>query len=602
MRDSSKYISSQIINDIPEFIRDDYPNFVAFIVAYYQWMEQEGQPYQFISNILNYDDVDRTSLEFLNTFGRNFLTPLPNNIYQQNNIATLVKNIQQYYGSRGNENAFRFLFRLFDFTGDVNTTNIQFYYPSSDMLRVSDGKWIKKKSVKIENPPSNILDFQDGEILGSTSGAKAVIDEIDLYKTDSGIPVAELYLLTFDVVNSPEKFIEGEGITGISLLGETFTLVPKAVFYGVNITNPGKYYYKDQRVYVSSSLQGENAQVVVDLVTKGQIDSFTIINGGSGYSIKDKIYTVVEDFGSGAFGLVGSVDGSGSITSITMMSNGHDYRNIPRVFVQSVNGSGAIIFAESTSIGGVDTLETRDFGINYYSGSTSILFNTMIRIKDLQVTFDIGEVISGGTSGANGIIEYWDQNTGVMSIKPLELLGNYTNFTNNETITGNRWGGTATIYDQSTASGTIVEGILCNYKGSYVNEDGQLSALKYIQDSYFYQMFSYMIRTKIDKSQWKDYIQHTHPAGTIGFSYRDATSQYHKESYGGFIGPKLDTIEYYKCRWNTTQYHGGFLSPILGNTQVDQYQNVVVDDIANINTDILNKTGFTYGSEITIIN
>ena len=109
MKDSSKLISSQIEKEIPQFIRLDYPNFVAFVVAYYEFIEQEGLPYHFIANALNYSDVDRTSLEFLELFGRNFLSSLPDLIYSENSIPLLVKNIEQHYSAIGSESAFDFL-------------------------------------------------------------------------------------------------------------------------------------------------------------------------------------------------------------------------------------------------------------------------------------------------------------------------------------------------------------------------------------------------------------------------------------------------------------------------------------------------------------
>jgi len=592
MLDSKKYISTQILDDIPQFIRMEYPNFVAFLVKYCEWMEEEGKPYHFIANALNYSDVDRTDLALLEVFGRNFLSPLPDVIYDQNNIATLVKNIVQYYSARGAEKSFQFLFRLFELKTDTST-EFDFYYPSYDMLRVSDGKWVNEKSVKIIDPPDDFNTWEGGLLVGETSGAKAIIDEVKTYTTGTNTNVGEIFLLEFDVVHTPEKFVCGETITVTKMDGTNDSSSTEKVFYGVNITNPGKFYDYNQRVSIIST-NGEEARAVVDYVGKGVVNQFTIVNGGINYAVGERVYTGGAGFGSGAYGTITAVDGVGSITAIKMIFQGHDYRYSKEVLVDTVNGSDAIIMIDSDDIGAIQTVEIRDFGIGYELADTTLVFNTMMRVYDEFIDMEIGERITGQSSGAIGIIEYWSKETNVMSVYVESGI-----FEADEQIVGERYGGTAEIYDVSIAEGELIEGCVCNYKGRYINQDGHISSLKYIQDSYFYQMFSYMIKTDKDKSEWVDYVKHVHPAGTIGFSYRDIMNTYFMESYGGFIGPQIDTTEFYKFRWVPTQYDTGALSD-YSNTQIIQYADIVIDDVANINNNILNKTGYLFGSEITI--
>lgn len=592
--DSHKYISTQIEREIPQFIRIEYPYFVAFIKAYYEWMEQDGSPYHFIANTLNYTDVDRTSLEFLDYFGRNFLNPLPNVIYDQNNIATLVKNIEQYYSARGSEKAFEFLFRLFEYKDDADH-DIEFYYPSYDMLRVSDGKWVNEKSIKIIDPPDDVTDWEAGEMTGLSSGAKAVVDEVKVYKSTSGTSIAEIFLLEYDVIHTLGTFICGEDIEIFTINEEIYTATSEKVFQGLTLTDAGKYYYQDQRIKVTNTGNGEDARVVTDYVSKGSVSSFSIVDGGSGYVEGDKIYADPDDMGSGCYGTVGAVDGSGAITEAVMVFGGHDYHYVPKIEIISLGGgSDAIIMGESDDIGVIETIEVRDFGINYIVSETTVTFNTMFRIYDVDIDFDIGETITGFSSGAIGTVEYWNEKLGMLSVWVTSGV-----FTDGEYFTGSRWGGTAYIYDQSTATGTLNEGCLCEYNGRYINMDGHISSLKYIQDSYFYQMFSYMIKSDQKRDDWIDYIKNTHPAGTLSFSYEEILSKYDNESYGGFISPLLDTTEFYKFKWENEQYHGGHIRD-AGNSQIKDYKNIVIDLVININTNEYNKTGYCFGSEITI--
>ena len=47
-------------------------------------------------------------------------------------------------------------------------------------------------------------------------------------------------------------------------------------------------------------------------------------------------------------------------------------------------------------------------------------------------------------------------------------------------------------------------------KGLFTTNDGFLSDKKYIQDSYYYQQFSYVLRTGKNISDWKNAVSYTH--------------------------------------------------------------------------------------------
>ena len=64
---------------LPAYIRDDpaYGNFVLFLQAYYEWMEQNGQALDRSKNLLSYKDVDETTNEFIDYFVNDFLPYFP---------------------------------------------------------------------------------------------------------------------------------------------------------------------------------------------------------------------------------------------------------------------------------------------------------------------------------------------------------------------------------------------------------------------------------------------------------------------------------------------------------------------------------------------
>lgn len=71
------------------------------------------------------------------------------------------------------------------------------------------------------------------------------------------------------------------------------------------------------------------------------------------------------------------------------------------------------------------------------------------------------------------------------------------------------------IFDNELSSGDVVKAYP---KGLFTSVDGFLSDLKYIQDSYFYQKFSYVLKTGKNIKEWKNaFTRLIHPAGFIFF-------------------------------------------------------------------------------------
>ena len=569
-----KPISAIVESSIPMFIRMEYPNFVNFIKGYYQWAEQEGQAYEFIANAPDYMNLDTTSLQLLEQFASIYLEPLPDIIYEQNNLATLIKNIVQHFQAKGNENSFKFLFRL------IEGREVEFYYPSVDMHRISDGKWSNYQSIKIEDPPEDVMEWESSEIVGDESNARAIIDFIRLYESDSGKNIAELFLVEVDHLRPIDNFEIGEVFAGTTYGGKYFTGTIIPVFARTEIVEDAKFQYKGIRL-LPISTNGEDASVVIDHIERGEVEDLTIINGGIGYEVNDQIVFDVKGYGTGAYGRVSEVDGSGTITGVELTFGGHDYDYIPSPRIISSSGQNAILMSESEQIGRVSAINIRNFGV-HYEETTDIDVPLMIRIHSQHMDFEIGESIT--SPSGSGIILSHDKISQIMGIQVDSGA-----FNDGEEITGARMGATATIYDTAQAEINFVEGAVCNYKGQFINNDGQISSTKYVQDSYFYQVFSYMIETFKLRDEWFDYIKSVHPSGTISFGFREIPNkQKINEGFGGTYGPTLDMTELYRFQW------------LDGNTQIKQYGDIVIDDVINRSTNVRDRTNHCFGSTITI--
>jgi len=277
---SNNKISNLVASQVPFFVRNDHENFIAFVEAYYEFLEQETGVVNVSKNLLDQSDVDLTDI-FVEKFYDNFLPFIPKNTIVDKTL--ILKHIKDFYRSRGTEKSIRFLMRiLFD-------EDVEFYYPQRDVLKVSDGKWYREKSIKITNikvdgVANNQLGietkFISRKITGDTSNAYAIIERSSSYYEGPSI-VRELKLS-----NQYRDFAYGEGITSTFTEGDTEKTITANLFSGgintIEIINGGTRYNVGQYVIVESD-SGSNANIIVSSVSSGNLTSIAALNGGAGF-------------------------------------------------------------------------------------------------------------------------------------------------------------------------------------------------------------------------------------------------------------------------------------------------------------------------------
>ena len=63
-------LSTQIENQLPDFVRDEGPNLVAFLKAYYEWMETNQQATDAMKNLIVNQDIDTALSNYIEYFRR----------------------------------------------------------------------------------------------------------------------------------------------------------------------------------------------------------------------------------------------------------------------------------------------------------------------------------------------------------------------------------------------------------------------------------------------------------------------------------------------------------------------------------------------------
>ena len=87
-------ISNLIKNQVPFFVKNDHANFVRFIEAYYEFLEQNDQAVNGIKTAKDNIDVDLTIDAFADKMYEHFMKTIPSTIIADKKL--VMKNIKRY--------------------------------------------------------------------------------------------------------------------------------------------------------------------------------------------------------------------------------------------------------------------------------------------------------------------------------------------------------------------------------------------------------------------------------------------------------------------------------------------------------------------------
>jgi hypothetical protein len=306
-------ISNLVTTQVPFFVRNDHENFVKFLEAYYEYLEQDGKTINRTKILKEQHDVDQAIDMFAEKLYDYYLKLVPTTIKADKNI--ILKHAKDFYTARGTEKSIAFLLNIL-----LADSNSSFYYPKQDVLKASDGKWFIEKSLKIQDdavvdlnddPITNdlvtIRSFAGKKIYGATSNATAIVEGVEIYY-ENGFLVKEL-----KISNQVRDFISGEQIIA-NTVSQGITYVLKAniisgIIVSTEILLGGNNYVVGTQVPLESNT-GNGGVVVISSVTSGSILSVQVIEGGAGFQ-KDDLVVFTSDIGTGANANVATVNYDG---------------------------------------------------------------------------------------------------------------------------------------------------------------------------------------------------------------------------------------------------------------------------------------------------
>lgn len=263
-------ISIFVKNQLPDFYRNEGPRFVAFLEAYYEWLESEGQALGYSRDLMEIRDVDQTLDMFIEHFRSKYLVNVRFNPKTSN--VDLIKHASEIYRAKGSSRAVQLLFLL------VFNEASKIYYPGDDVLRASDGDWVIPRYLELSKSVVG-LNFAGKSVLGTASGATALVERVDR-RNINGKTIDVAYLSS--VVG---LFQTGERVVPLNT-GETAG-APLVVgsLTTIDILSPGRDFNTGDVVSVESQILGTGAlaRVANTGIATGRV-SFTLVDGGTGYT------------------------------------------------------------------------------------------------------------------------------------------------------------------------------------------------------------------------------------------------------------------------------------------------------------------------------
>lgn len=219
-----QFISNFIQDQYPRFYEEEGPNFILFMEAYFEWMEQQGSPIGEARQLYNYRDIDNTLDKFLPHFQRKYLYGIPFNVII--NLRFLLKHVLDVYRSKGSIQGYGLLFRL------LYNLDSKVYLPAIDILKPSHGTWVTPRYLEVSD--NGALDaYINYGVIGLSSNTQAVVESY-IREAIGGNIINTLYLS--NVTPPAGLFIPGERViintTGVENAANVTSVTDSTIVFG----------------------------------------------------------------------------------------------------------------------------------------------------------------------------------------------------------------------------------------------------------------------------------------------------------------------------------------------------------------------------------
>lgn len=370
MVDITKKVSHLIESQFPEYYRESGAELVAFIKAYYEFLEKTDKySIKMSKQMFELNDIDDSLSSFVSHFQHKFLADFPSIITTDKKFA--IKHILDLYSSKGSQNSLELLMKLlYNQESDV-------YYPGQDVLKPSDSVWVKPQYIEVSKSVRTVT-FLGQQITGSGTGAKGFVESIVRKRVD-GKFVDIIYLS-----NTEGQFSRGEKVTNDGLLSGAPTIIGSLTTVDLTLGGRGN---KVGDIFDVVTPQAKHGKVRVTEIQNftGKVD-FKLIDGGYGYT--SAVMAGTNDF----------VANSTQVLVSTAILNVENSANSFIIYEPVLQRIEKIYLYNATNING-NTNVIGSYLIGKNADDTQVANGMIIAVAN---TNSIGDVIS--TPSANSLV------------------------------------------------------------------------------------------------------------------------------------------------------------------------------------------------------
>ena len=320
-----------VSQEVPEFIRDEYPTFISFLEAYYEFLEtKQGTQKNDLTNqakkLRTIRDVDDSVEEFETNFYNTYATLLPLEV--QANKALLFKQLVPLYKTKGSDASFKLLFRL------VFGEDIDVILPKNNVLKSSSSKWQIDNKLRINSQISSRYVANGSNktfVLAQISGKEDIVVYVNGTLQTSGYNVRKEYrklifdtapannsVVTVTYTSFDTELLKNRQVTGLTS-GATAVIenaTRRIISDSLNVGLPIELLIDTENL-TGEFLNGENVTVpiidangiLIDIraSTFSVVKSINLISLGANYNVGDPVYVTGGNATSNAIGTIESI-------------------------------------------------------------------------------------------------------------------------------------------------------------------------------------------------------------------------------------------------------------------------------------------------------
>lgn len=420
-------ISDIVKYQLPENLQTpENSQFVALLKHYYDWLTAEGQPTDFIHNILKYRDIDLTNVEFRQHLTVSLIDAIP--VYSKADRTLLTKHVTTFLKAKGSLDSFKFIMNA------IYGEDIEMKWNANKLFRASANEYSRTASLVIESV-APFVKVEGSEIVQTLPTPASAIIENCTTTSFGGTYLNWLTLNDRSVFGtfSPESEIEAlhndidRNWTRITFYYDPIKYANHQIEFYATAEELRPYdglilkqLNSTFRAVVSSFVSRYQETGRTRLVLKITTETGTYVPGNQIYLIpsvlESKIY-IDTDFETGIV--------SKSILDVNIQNGGSLYTQGDRVTF--VGGSGELVdgYIGETTKGGVDNIRTIRKGYGYSVGDTLRAINEDTGGAGVAARVSSIDGIDGAISAVSELnsLSIADSGSGYIVNDEIELIG-----------------------------------------------------------------------------------------------------------------------------------------------------------------------------------